>query len=403
MGRPRKCMVGDDSLSLSRAERNATPPTLAVGYIRVSTKQQAGEDRLGEDVQRQAILEYAEAHNYEIVHFFVDEASGVSEHRKDLDELLFGNGLDEANIKAVITYKSDRIARDIKLYFYYLFVLEKRGIDLISVKEHFEDDEFGLASVFRSLMLFVAEQERKNITMRTSSGRKMKALKGGYAGGKAPYGYGVFNKQLMVNEKEADVVRLIFYYRRIGCTISEIANLLHDKGIKTKKGTWFIPAQVSKILQNKEFYLGYYKYGDMLHWVKGQHQPILTKTVAMIPEVEVLSLKIKEQDAEDKEIESTVSELNNMDELISDEPATGKSSIVSMGQRDAVEPERDIVGHGGPADSHTRIEQTRPTVSIDFDFDDDATEPQEPKPEAVNPVRPVQPARPVFVGGVFQG
>ena len=392
MARSRKCMVGGDGVYQEFAETHKKDaPTLAVGYIRVSTKQQAGEDRLGEDAQRQAILDYAEANNYEIVHFFTDEASGVSEHRKELDELLFGNGLEDANIKAVITFKSDRMARDIKLYFYYLFVLEKRGINLISVKEQFENDEYGLASVFRSLMLFVAEQERRNITMRTSSGRKMKALKGGYAGGKAPYGYGVFNKQLMVNEKEADIVRLIFYYKRIGCSISEIADILHDKGIKTKKGTWFIPAQVSKILQNKEFYLGYYKYGDMLHWVKGQHQPILTKTVAMIPEVEVLSVKIKEEEAEDKEIESTVSELNSMDELIPEEHASGKSNIVSMGNNDEVEM---------PVD---RIEQTRPTVSIDFDIEEEDDMEDKPAPEVAAPVQPVQPARPAFVGGVFVG
>ena len=169
-------------------------PIKAVGYIRVSTKQQAGEDRMGQEAQKQAIEKYAEENNYKILHWYTDEVSGVSEEREALNDILFGDDLDEAGVRAVITYKSDRIARDIKLYFYYLFLLEKRKIKLVSINERFDDDEYGLSNVFRSLMLFVAEQERKNILMRTSSGRRVKAEQGGYAGGKPPYGYGVFNR-----------------------------------------------------------------------------------------------------------------------------------------------------------------------------------------------------------------
>ena len=78
-----------------------------------------------------------------------------------MNQILYDNEVCNPPVEAVIAYKSDRIARDIKLYFYFLFVLEKRGIKLLSVKEQFDDDPYGLSSVYRALMLFVAEQERK--------------------------------------------------------------------------------------------------------------------------------------------------------------------------------------------------------------------------------------------------
>jgi len=39
------------------------------------------------------------------------------------------------------------------------------------------------AGILEAFVMFAAEQERANITRRTSAGRAVKAVKGGYAGG----------------------------------------------------------------------------------------------------------------------------------------------------------------------------------------------------------------------------
>lgn len=39
----------------------------AIGYVRVSTEEQSGDDKYGIDVQKRAISEYAEAHGYEVI------------------------------------------------------------------------------------------------------------------------------------------------------------------------------------------------------------------------------------------------------------------------------------------------------------------------------------------------
>ena len=246
----------------------------AIGYIRVSTEEQGEDDKYGIDVQRKEILSYADANGYAIVDWKMDKMSGASDERPELNEILYGDNVSNPPFEAVIVFKNDRLARDTKLYFYYLYVLEKKGITLLSTKEHFvEGDDF--ANIYRALLQFVAEQERKNIALRTGKGRSMKASCGGYAGGRAPYGYRVQGGQLVVNEEERPIVEVVFAERAKGNSMLGTAEVLERMGYKTRKGStrWQV-STVKSILANELVYRGMYKYGDM-NWVPGVHEPIL--------------------------------------------------------------------------------------------------------------------------------
>lgn len=245
----------------------------AIGYIRVSTEQQAEDDRHGIELQKKEILLYANTNGYDIVDWKIDKASGAQDDRPALNDVLYG---DIANppVEAVIVFKNDRLARDTKLYFYYLFVLEKKNIKLLSTKEEFaEGNEF--TNIYRALMQFVAEQERKNIALRTSKGRSVKAACGGYSGGRAPYGYRVENGVLIINEDERKIVDFIFTEKAKGTSMLQMVTLLWDAGYRTRKGSMFQVSTIKSIINNERFYRGEYKYGKDSNWVKGVHEPIL--------------------------------------------------------------------------------------------------------------------------------
>lgn len=244
----------------------------AIGYVRVSTKGQAEDDKYGVDVQKREILEYADRHGYVIVDWKVDEVSGAKDDRPGLNDILYG-GVSNPPFEAVIVFKNDRLARDTKLYFYYLYTLEKKNIKLLSTKEEFaEGNDF--ANIYRALLQFVAEQERKNIAIRTSKGRSMKAQCGGYSGGKAPYGYMVGDGRLIINPEERPVVEYVFKRHREGAAALRISDELNDNGFKTRSGGRFHNSTVRNIIQNEPMYKGMYRYGDM-NWVRGVHEPIL--------------------------------------------------------------------------------------------------------------------------------
>lgn len=245
----------------------------AIGYVRVSTGQQAEDDRYGIDVQKQAILLYANKNGYNIVDWKIDEISGAKDDRPALNEILYGDNVSNPPYEAVIIFKNDRLARDTKLYFYYLYVLEKKNIKLLSTREEFaEGNEF--TNIYRALLQFVAEQERKNIALRTGKGRSMKASCGGYAGGRCPYGYRVESGRLILNDDEKEIVEFIFNEKKQGKTLSAIADSLADNGFRTRKGGRFQNSTIRSVLMNEKFYQGYYKYGENADWVKGVHEPI---------------------------------------------------------------------------------------------------------------------------------
>ena len=245
----------------------------AIGYIRVSTEQQAQDDKYGIEVQRKEILSYADEHGYAIVKWVTDEVSGAKDDRPGLNEILYGDDVRNPPIEAVIVFKNDRLARDTKLYFYYLYTLEKKNIKLLSTREEFaEGNDF--ANIYRALLQFVAEQERKNIALRTGRGRSMKASCGGYAGGRSPYGYKVEHGRLVINESERPVVEFIFRELNKGTAKTRIADMINESGYRSRSGGWFRDSTIYGIISNEPFYHGFYKYGKMKEWVKGVHEPI---------------------------------------------------------------------------------------------------------------------------------
>ena len=246
----------------------------AIGYVRVSTEKQANDDKFGIDLQKIEIAKYANEKGYVIVDWVIDVESGAKDDREALNEILYGTKITNPPYEAVIVFKNDRLARTTKLYFYYLYTLEKKNIKLLSVEEKFEEgSEF--ANIYRALLQFVAEQERKNIALRTSKGRSIKAQCGGYSGGRAPYGYKVVDGVLKIVEEERPIVEFIFEEYDNDTPMLQIANKLNEMGCRTRKGTTFFTSSIKSIVNNRKFYEGMYKYGKDMDWVQGVHEKIL--------------------------------------------------------------------------------------------------------------------------------
>lgn len=244
-----------------------------VAYIRVSTDGQCGEDKFGLDVQREQITEYCARNDMNILKWFMDEGESGAKERPGFDEIVYGD-VSNPPYEAVIVAKSDRVARDINIYYYYKMLLIKKDVKLISIAEDF--GQFGVfANMLEAFTLCVAEMERENITKRTSSGRKVKASKGGYSGGRPPYGYSPLNGKLVIVPEEAEVVRYIIGAKDRGVTYQAICDKLNAEGKTNRSGSKFSISTVQVIVENKPLYQGMYRYGKDAEWVEGEHEPIL--------------------------------------------------------------------------------------------------------------------------------
>lgn len=248
----------------------------AVAYMRVSTNGQAREDAFGLDAQKEQIIEYCKANDIKILDWFIDEGvSGADARKPGLDAIVNGAAVNPP-VEMVVTAKNDRISRKVEYYYAYKIKLQEVGISIVSVAEDFGRDGM-FTPILEALTAAMAEVERGIITARTSGGRKAKASRGGYSGGRTPYGYKVDKNisGMVINEEQAKVVRLIFEMKENGFTFRRIVDTLNDNGYTNKSGGKWSISSVQVILSNEKTYRGFYKYGKNGNWVKGQHEPIL--------------------------------------------------------------------------------------------------------------------------------
>lgn len=249
----------------------------AIGYCRVSTDGQVGDDKFGIESQKEQIVTYAKKNDINIVEWFIDEGvSGVVESRPQFDKIIYGE-VANPPYEAVLVAKNDRIARDINIYFYYKMMLKKKNIVLISIAEDF--GQFGaFSSILEAFTLCVAQMERENINKRTSMGRDVKASRGGYAGGRTPFGYIPQNRKLVIKDEEAEIVKTIFELKdNQNKTYQYICDYLNSQGKVNRSGKPFLISTVQTIYENRNVYLGYYKYGKAASWVKGEHDAIISE------------------------------------------------------------------------------------------------------------------------------
>lgn len=121
----------------------------------------------------------------------------------------------------------------------------------------------------------------KDAVPRLTHGAKVKrgqlnaVQKGRYGTGPAPYGYrrGVEGERpLMVDDREAEVVRAIFReYLRTRST-GKVVDYLHSRSIFTRKGNKWSRQAIAIILSNRT-YRGRVSYGEVE--TQGMHTPII--------------------------------------------------------------------------------------------------------------------------------
>lgn len=251
----------------------------AVAYCRVSTEAQATDDHYSIEYQRTQIKEYCAKNDIEIMQWFIDE--GVSEtakRRPAFDQILSG-AVTNPPTQYVVIAKTDRISRDINLYYAYKNILSEVGLEILSVSEDWSAQDKLTAMILENFLAMAATLKRESIRIRTSGGRRVKASRGGYAGGRAPMGYKIVDHQLVINEDEAPAVRFIFQHKAAGDSMLGTVKALNDAGYKTRAGKDFVISTVQSIWNNEKTYQGYYKYGKDGQWVNGQHEPILKEEI----------------------------------------------------------------------------------------------------------------------------
>ena len=247
----------------------------AAAYLRVSTENQAGEDKFGLADQRASIEAFAQAQGLELVRVYADEgASGATMERPALQALL--TEARSGAFELVIVAKLDRLARDLMAQLWIEKELLRYNVELISVAEPFRGQDPANV-LFRQIIGAFAQFEKARIGERLRGGRRQKARSGGYAGGRPAIGYEANRgaKVLLLDKEKAETVRRVFELREQHphWSLQAIAEQLNREGHTTAQEHVFHKMQVKRILDRQRFYSGTYRYAGVE--APGKHPAIL--------------------------------------------------------------------------------------------------------------------------------
>ncbi len=200
-------------------------------YPRVSTEMQV--DGFSLDGQRSSLKRFADREEMTVVDIYEDAGkSGKSiEGRPAFKKMLsdIENGL---QIDYILVYKLSRFGRNAADILNSLEFIQSYGINLICIEEGIDSSQAS-GKLLISVLSAVAEIERENIIEQTMNGRKEKARQGGWNGGFAPYGYYLKDKNLFIQEEEAEVIRIIYdKFANTEMGYGGVAQYLNLQGIK---------------------------------------------------------------------------------------------------------------------------------------------------------------------------
>lgn len=254
-------------------------------YTRVSTEEQTKGFSL--EAQEQELIAYAQRKSYKIVGIYQDGGySGKDFNRPSFQRMM--KDLREDKIDVILVWKVDRLSRndsDVMTLIDKELTPRNKRIVLAAIDM---DSSTTIGRLFISLLGVFANYERAVIIDRVSSGMDQRA-KQGYSNGGQVLGYDSINGELVINNEEAEIVKLIFEMRANYHGYKAIATRLNELGYRTKRNNEFQINSVKTIL-NSPLYIGKISWGKYRDYANkrrrgkqdpeiydGRHEPIISQ------------------------------------------------------------------------------------------------------------------------------
>jgi len=235
---------------------------LAAIYVRVSTKDQA-KHGISLDAQQEALENYAKALGYEILEIYKDEGKSAKDIKGRQAMVKMLADAQAHKFQAIFIYKLDRFSRSLRDLIEAIEKLKEWGIDFVSLQDKIETTSASGKLMFHIISAF-AEFERNVTGERTKFSMEKKARDGGVVT-RAPFGYALENKQLILAKHYYLVQEIFQDFLNQDFSLTKLA-----------KKYGFSVNGLKKILTNQT-YLNKIKFGGQIY--QGNHQPLISSTL----------------------------------------------------------------------------------------------------------------------------
>lgn len=257
-------------------------------YTRKSTEEGLEQDFNSLDAQREACEAFVASQRHEgwkLLPELYDDGgySGGKMERPGLRQLL--DDVKAGKVDVIVVYKVDRLTRSLADFAKIVEILDERDTSFVSVTQSFNTTT-SMGRLTLNVLLSFAQFEREVTGERIRDKVAASKKKGMWMGGVVPLGYNVRDRKLIINDEEAETVRLIFdRYAELGST-GDLVEELDRRGIRTKQralkdgrvygGKRFQRGALAHLLQNCIYA------GKISHQGKaypGEHSPIIERAL----------------------------------------------------------------------------------------------------------------------------
>jgi len=220
-------------------------------YCRVSTKKEEQEKSL-ENQQKYFTEIIGTTPSWQFHAIYSDEESGTStKKRKGFLQMMADARAHSFDL--ILTKEISRFARNVQDSIKYTEELKRLGIEVRfltdSINSFDPDHELRF-----NLMSSIYQDESRRTSQRVRWGHQ-RQMENGVVFGASVYGYHLKGGKLTINEKEAQVIRLIFnLYLEDGMGAHKIAKALENKGILSPTGSFaWKSATILRMLKNEKY------------------------------------------------------------------------------------------------------------------------------------------------------
>lgn len=220
-------------------------------YVRIS-RDDNGENYETVENQRELLIDYASKKKLgKVVSIYTDDnVSGSGFERIGLERLKAD--VLEGRIQLLLLKDLSRLGRNNTKTLQWIDFLEEHGIRILTADGRYDsmhdNDMVGIET-------WANERYIRDISRKIRSSIRFKIERGEYIGN-APYGYiksNVEKNRLIINEEQAQVVRLIYGLYLSGLGYSSIAGKLNERGIPSPEGVKWNRISVRRILISRVY------------------------------------------------------------------------------------------------------------------------------------------------------
>ena len=213
----------------------ATPRRCAI-YTRVSSDGGLEQEFNSLHAQREAAEAYIKSQAHEGWRLRRDRYddggfSGGTMERPALRRLLAD--VADGRIDIVVVYKVDRLTRALADFAKLVELFDGKGVSFVSVTQSFNTTS-SMGRLTLNVLLSFAQFEREVTGERIRDKIAASKKKGLWMGGTVPLGYRVVERKLLIDEAEAETVRLIFARYLVLGSLAALQQDLRDRGIRSR-------------------------------------------------------------------------------------------------------------------------------------------------------------------------